>query len=51
MDLSFRRITGQTSVMCGDAITAKSKVTVRSGRRLSTGERRRRSALESLEPG
>lgn len=26
--------------MCGDAITAKSKVTSRSGRRLSTGERR-----------
>lgn len=30
--------------MCGDAIMAKSKVTVRSGRRLSTGKRRSCSA-------
>lgn len=34
----------QTSALCGDAITAKSKVTWRSGRRLSAGERRSRSA-------
>ena len=50
LTLASERISGQTLAKCGDAITAKSKVTVRSGRHLSTGKGRR-SPWRSLESG